>query len=55
MYRPCEPIIHYIKVGVRGSALHGYASMMRRRRCLWNVLANKIASNNWGKNVAGNK
>ena len=31
MYRPCEPIIHYIKVGVRGSALHGYASMMRRR------------------------
>ena len=55
MYRPCEPIIHYIKVGVRGSALHGYASMMRRRRCLWNVLANKIASNNWGKNGAGNK
>ena len=53
MYRPCEPIIHYIKVGVRGSALHGYASMMRR--CPWNVLANKIASNNWGQNGAGNK
>ena len=31
MYRPCEPIIHYIKLGVRGSALHGYVSMMRRR------------------------
>ena len=55
MYRPCEPIIHYIKVGVRGSALHGYASMKRRCLCPWNVLANKMASNNWGQNGAGNK
>ena len=31
LYRPCELIIHYIKVCVRGSALHGYVSMMRRR------------------------
>ena len=31
MYIPCEPIIHYIKLGVRGSALQGYVSMMRRR------------------------
>ena len=30
MNRPSEPIIHFIKVGVRGSALHGYVSMMHR-------------------------
>ena len=30
MYGPCEPIIHYIKLGVRGSALHGDVSMMHR-------------------------
>ena len=55
MYRPCEPIIHYIKVCIRGSALHGYVSMMRRCCYFWNVLANKIASNHWGQNSAGNK
>ena len=31
MYKPFEPITHYIKLGVRGSVLHGYNSMMRRR------------------------
>ena len=55
MYRPCKSIIHYIKAVARGSALHGYACMMRHRLCPWNVLANKIASNNWGQNGAGNK
>ena len=32
MYRPCEPIVHYIKMCVRGSALHGYVSMMTSRQ-----------------------
>ena len=45
MYRPCEPIILLYK----GGCIKGF--------CITWIcfLANKIASNNWGQNGAGNK
>ena len=53
MNRPCEPIIDFIKVGVRGLHYMDMLAWCVVADVFWNVLGNRIALNHWGQNGAG--